>query len=227
MAKADCATKRLLYDVAFDEIYRRIITQAYAQGQILHEKQLMDELGIGRTPIREALPRLAGCGILDSHPNGAWTVRPISLANIKAVFEALEIMEMGVIGLAVRHDPHPVVDEMAQAQAEVEAAIGAGDILALVESNHRFHMRFYAAARNDYLRYGLERIRFETKRLAYISYSHNRDSDPILAQHYDAVRREHGAMMQHLIDQNPEGLRQTCRSHIAAFRERIIRYLSA
>ena len=226
MAKANVLNKRLLCDVAFDEIYRRIITLGYAQGQVLYEKQLMQELGIGRTPIREALPRLAACGILDSHPNGAWTVRPITLPNIKAVFEALEIMEMGVIGLAVHHDPHPMIDEMAEAQARVEAAIGAGDTLALVESNHRFHMSFYAVARNEYLLHGLDRIRFETKRLAYISYGQNRDPGSVLAEHYIAVRREHGAMMQYLLDKNPEGLRHTCRAHIAAFRERIIRYLS-
>jgi DNA-binding GntR family transcriptional regulator len=227
MARTDSANKRLLCDVAFDEIYRRIITLGYDQGQVLHEKQLMAELKIGRTPIREALPRLAACGILDSHPNGAWIVRPITLANIKAVFEALEIMEMGVISLAVRHDPGPLIDEMAATQKQVEAAITAGDILALVESNHRFHMGFYRAARNAYLVHGLDRIRFETKRLAYISYSQNRDTGQVLTRHYDAVRREHGAMMRYLVDRNLEGLRQTCLAHIAAFRDRIIRYLSS
>jgi len=227
MAKSDAMPKRLLYDVAFDEIYRRIITMAYGQGQVLHEKQLIDELGIGRTPIREALPRLAACGILDSQPNGAWTVRPITLQHIKAIFEALEIMEMGVIGPAMRQDPAPCLDQMAASQREVEAAIETGAILALVEANHRFHMSFYEAARNEYLVHGLSRIGFETKRLAYISYGHNPGCDDALAAHYAAVIREHRAMMDQLADKDEEGLRRTCREHIAAFRQRIIRYLSA
>ena len=226
MAQVDASLKKPLYDVAFDEIYRRIITMEYAQGQVLHEKQLMEALGIGRTPIREALPRLAGCGILESHPNRAWTVRPITLQNIKAVFEALEIMEMGVIGLAVRQDPGPLLDQMAAAQADVEAAIRDQDILCLVESNHRFHMSFYAAARNEYLLHGLSRIRFETKRLAYISYGQNLKQENSLAAHYDTVRREHGAMMHHLKEKDGDGLRRTCRDHLAAFRERIIQYLN-
>ena len=226
MAQPDVSIKKPLYDVAFDEIYRRIITMEYAQGQVLHEKQLMEALGIGRTPIREALPRLAGCGILESHPNRAWTVRPITLQNIKAVFEALEIMEMGVIGLAVRQDPTPLLDQMAAAQADVEAAIRDQDILGLVESNHRFHMSFYAAARNEYLLHGLSRIRFETKRLAYISYGQNLKQENSSAAHYATVRREHGAMMHHLKEQDADGLRRTCRDHLAAFRERIIQYLN-
>jgi len=226
MAKHGAQPKRLLYDVAFDEIYRRIITMEYGEGQVLHEKQLVEELGIGRTPIREALPRLAACGMLDSHPNGAWSVRPITLTAIKSIFEALEIMEMGVIGLAVRQDPTPFLEQMAAAQAEVAAAIETRDILALVEANHRFHMSFYGAARNDYLLHGLSRIRFETKRLAYISYGPSPLPDEALKAHYAAVDREHGAMQEHLKNRNEEALRRTCRAHIAAFRERIIGYLS-
>ncbi len=227
MASTDTSTKRLLCDVAFDEIYRRVISQEYAQGQILREKQLMDELDIGRTPIREALHRLAATGILETHPARAWAVRSISLQNIKAVFEALETMEMGVIDLAMRHlDGRLFLDEMNAAQKDVEAAILAKDVLALVESNHRFHMGFYAACRNEYLIYGLIRIRFETKRLAYISYSQNHMQGHSLEAHYDAVRKEHGAIMQYLVENNEDALRLTCQAHITAFRERIIQYLS-
>jgi DNA-binding GntR family transcriptional regulator len=227
MIKPDSIPKRLLCDVAFDEINRRIITMHYGQGQTLHEKQLMAELGIGRTPIREALPRLAACGILDSQPNGAWTVQPITLQHIKAIFEALEIMEMGVIGLAMRHDPAAVLEQMEKAKDEVDTAIAAGDTLALVEANHCFHMHFYEAAHNEYLVHGLRRIRFETKRLAYISYSHNPMQVDALAAHHQTVKGEHAVMIQQLAAKNEEGLRQTCRAHIAAFRERIIRYLSS
>ena len=226
MAKSDAMPKRLLCDVAFDEINRRIITMQYQQGQTLHEKQLIEELGIGRTPIREALPRLAACGILDSHPNGAWTVRPISLQQIKAVFDALEIMEMGVIGLAMRYEPTFHVQQMQAAQREVDAAIAAGDRLALVDANHRFHMCFYDSAHNEYLVHGLCRIRFETKRLAYISYGQPLGEND-LAEHYEAVGREHAEMMRQLAARDEAGLRQTCRVHLAAFRERIIRYLGA
>lgn len=223
----DAPNKKLLCDVACDEIYRRIITMEYDQGQALHEKQLMEELGIGRTPIREALHRLVARGILESPPGRSWTVRTITLKGIKAVFEALELMETGVIELAVRHpDPEPSIDAMAAAQREVETAMRSGDMLALVESNHRFHMAFYEACRNEYLVYGLTRIRFETKRLAYISYSQNITPDRSPTAHFDAVRREHGAMMEHLRTRDAEKLRRICRAHIAAFRERIVQYLN-
>lgn len=223
----DLPDKKLLCDVAFDEIYRRIITMEYDQGQVLHEKQLVDELEIGRTPIREALHRLVARGILVSYPSRSWAVRAITLKDIKAVFEALEVMEAGVIGLAVQQpDPTDCLGEMAAAQENVEAAIRSADVLALVDSNHRFHMGFYGACHNEYLVYGLTRIRFETKRLAYISYSQNIARGRPLETHYETVRREHGAMMAHLKARDADALQRVCRAHTAAFRERIIQYLN-
>ncbi len=219
--------KKQLYDVAFSKIYDKIITLEYDQGQILYEKQLIQELGIGRTPIREALLRLAANGIVESNPHNAFVVRTITLQNIKAVFESLEIMEQGIVELAVRYASTGSLEEMAAAQKDVERAMQDMDILALVASNHRFHMAFYQASRNEYLVYGLKRIRFETKRMAYLSYSYNVDQGAGLEHHYETVRHEHGKIMQHLKAQDKESLQRICRRHNKSFHERIVNYLTA
>jgi DNA-binding GntR family transcriptional regulator len=218
--------KKQLHDVAFSKIYNKIITLEYEQGQILYEKQLIQELGIGRTPIREALLRLAANGLVDSNPNNAFVVSSITLQNIKAVFESLEIMERGVIELAVRYVASTSLKEMADAQKDVERAMEDVDILGLVLSNYRFHMAFYRASRNEYLVHGLKRIRFETKRMAYLSYSHNVDQGSALESHYETVRHEHGAIMQYLKDQDEESLHKICRKHNKSFHERIVTYLT-
>lgn len=225
-AVAAKAGKKQLYDVAFSKIYNKIITLEYEQGQILYEKQLIKELDIGRTPIREALLRLAASGVVESNPNNAFVVRSITLQNIKAVFESLEIMESGVVGLAVRYVCSASLKEMADAQKDVERAMRDMDILALVASNYRFHMAFYEASRNEYLVYGLKRIRFETKRLAYLSYSHNVDQGSSLERHYENVRHEHSAIMQYLKDQDKKSLEKICRKHTKSFHERIVTYLT-
>ncbi|MGD9183016.1 MAG: GntR family transcriptional regulator, partial [Desulfobacterales bacterium] len=61
-------------------------------------------MGIGRTPIREALLRLVGEKIVESHPQKGVIVRPITLQNTKAVFEGMKILELGVVSLAIRQD---------------------------------------------------------------------------------------------------------------------------
>ena len=78
---------------AYNKIYEKIITLKYEPGQNLEEKRLIEELGLGRTPIREALLRLVGEKMVESLPGKGFIVRPITLQNIKATFEMMKILE--------------------------------------------------------------------------------------------------------------------------------------
>ena len=118
------AAKPPLATVAYEKIYRRIMTLAYAPGHHLEEKQLMDELGIGRTPIREALLRLSADFMVESQPSKGVVVRAITLQGTKAVFAALKIFELGVADLAVRQDVSTFIPQMDRAN---EAVMAAGD----------------------------------------------------------------------------------------------------
>jgi len=67
----------------------------YQPSQRLEESQLVEDLGIGRTPIREALVGLHGEKMVESHPKRGVIVRPITLQNTKAMFESMNLIEMG------------------------------------------------------------------------------------------------------------------------------------
>ena len=78
--------KQPLGATAYQEIYRKIIALEYEPGQRLEEHQLVQDLGIGRTPVREALLNLAADLMVESQPNKGYVVRPITLQNTKAAF---------------------------------------------------------------------------------------------------------------------------------------------
>ncbi len=86
---------------AYNKIYEKITTLEFSPGQRLDEKQLMEELKIGRTPIREALLSLSSDLMVESIQNKGFIVRPILLQNTKAVFEAMRLLELGIAGLAI------------------------------------------------------------------------------------------------------------------------------
>ena len=96
------SSKPSLAEVAYQEIYRRIVSLEYAPGQALEEKMLMAHLNIGRTPVREALFRLSTEMLVESQPQKGFVVRPITLQSVRAMFEALQLLELGVAELAVR-----------------------------------------------------------------------------------------------------------------------------
>jgi len=219
--------KKSLADLAYGEIYRGIISLEFEPGSTLDEKALMHKLGYGRTPIREALLRLSSDMMVETNPSKGFFVRPITLQNTKAVFEALEIMELNVVSLAVKNDVVPFLSAMKQANEAVEKAIAEHEILALVESNYDFHMNFYRSSGNIYLVNGLSQVRRETKRLAYLSYSSEVDPISSLADHYHVVTQEHRKMIRLLEEHDDVHLGQVIHNHINAFRQRIIYYLTS
>jgi DNA-binding GntR family transcriptional regulator len=105
---------------AYNTIYRNIISLVFEPGQRLEENQLVEQLGIGRTPIREALLRLAADLLVESSPGKGYTVRPITIQDTKAAFDALLIMELGVAQLAVRQETSRILTMMESANEAVE-----------------------------------------------------------------------------------------------------------
>ena len=218
------AVKPPLATVAYEKIYRRIMTLAYAPGHHLEEKQLVDELGIGRTPIREALLRLTADFMVESQPSKGVVVRPITLQGTKAVFAALKILELGAADLAVRQDVSAFLPRLGQANEAVIAAIKKKDMMGLVEANSQFHQVFAQCSRNDYIIHGLAKVRCETNRLAYLSFSNEIDPLKTLQDHYGTVVDQHGQIIENLHLRNGEQLKTILSDHIKAFQERIILY---
>jgi DNA-binding GntR family transcriptional regulator len=212
---------------AYEKIYQKIVTLGFEPGQHLEEKQLVEHLGMGRTPIREALLRLVGENMVESRPGRGYIVRPITLQNIKAAFEMMKILETGVASLAVRQKIAPFLIKMEAAGTAVKSAIKDDNPLRLVAANHDFHQYFAQCSRNEYLERGINRIRSEAKRLSYLSYVNEVDPGISLSDHYESVIREHDMIITCLKEKNEKLLKETVLEHIRAFQKRIILFMSS
>lgn len=220
-------TKLPLTALAYEKILARIINLHYRPGESLEEKQVMADLDLGRTPVREALLRLAGEGLLESRPNKGMLVPSITLQSVKATFEAMRIFELGVAALAVKQDSEPFMKEMEDANTSVKKAIDAGDVLGLVEANHAFHIAFAGCSRNEYLVRGVEEVRRAAKRLSYLSYAKDLGPENTLGMHLDSVIGEHRQMMTLLAARKEAALSEIIIHHIRAFQERIVYFLTS
>lgn len=219
--------KQSLGCTAYELIYRKIMTLEYAPGQRLEEKFLVKDLGIGRTPIREALLRLAADFMVESEPARGVVVRPLTVQNTKAAFAALRILERGVAGLAVRQDAGRLLPQMEDANDEVRNAIRQNDVLGLVESNNEFHRLFSECSGNDYLVHALHKVRCETNRLAYLSFGNAVDPLRSQEEHYRSVVEEHDRIIQCIRERDEILLKDTLTEHSTAFQNRILLYIAA
>ena len=223
----DAETKQPLGVTAYEKIYQKILSLDLEPGQHLDEKHLIERLGMGRTPIREALLRLVGENMVESQPGRGYMVRPITLQNIRATFEMMRILETGVVSLALRQHVDPLLTQMEKAGAAVKSAIQEGNPLSLVEANHNFHQYYAQCSYNEYLIRGINQIRSEAKRLSYLSYVNEVDPGISLSSHYDSVIREHDKIITCLREKNEDLLKATVLDHINAFQRRIILFMSS
>lgn len=222
------SAKKPLARAAYERIYRKIMTLSYAPGQRLEEKQLVEELGIGRTPVREALLRLSADFMVESVPNRGVVVRPLTVQNTRAAFAALRILEQGVAELAVREEPGgELLNRMAAVNERVRSAIEKNDVLGLVEENDKFHRLFSECSRNDYLVHALHKVRCETNRLAYLSFANAVDPFRSQEEHYRTVVEEHRGIVECIRHKAEGRLKATLEEHCRAFKNRILLYMAA
>lgn len=218
--------RRSLAAIAYQTIYSKIISLQYQPGQHLEEAVLVDELGIGRTPVREALQRLAADLLVESQPGKGFVVRPITLQNTKAVFAALQILELGVADLAVCQENRLLLETMRESNVQVAEAVAERDIYRLIEANSSFHDAYAHCSDNIYLVQCLQKIRCETNRLAYLSFGNEIDPGRNLQEHYSSVIDQHNGVIEAIRERNAERLKALIIEHIGIFKSRIISYLA-
>ena len=102
----DAAATRLVADRAYLELRDRIVTLHLPPGTVLREDELMTEMGIGRTPLREAVKRLALENLVEVQPRRGTFVTAVAAADIQSITEVRAELEAYAAELAaLRLDP--------------------------------------------------------------------------------------------------------------------------
>ncbi len=225
VSKIQKLPKQPLAAIAYETIVRKIICLEYQPSQHLEESQLVEDLGIGRTPIREALVRLHGEKMVESHPKRGVIVRPITLQNTKAMFESMGIFEFGVADIAANKDCTNFIQKMKAANNKIQIAAKSKDLLGMVEANHLFHINFARCSQNEFLIRAIDDVRSEAKRLSYLSYHNIIGSGKNFEPYYNVVVEEHDKMIVSLENHDYKRLKELLTDHISTFRERIILFM--
>jgi DNA-binding GntR family transcriptional regulator len=131
---------------AYAELRNKILVGDLAPGATLSQVQLSEQLGVSRTPLREAIRLLQTEGLLRSERGRRVRVAPLTTED----FEDLYAMRIVLDSLAVRLTiPHLTDDEVADlriAYLEATAAASQGDVAAYREPHRRFHFGLFAHA---------------------------------------------------------------------------------
>ena len=128
-----------------DTLREDILRGALPAGARLGEVELADRLGVSRTPVREALSRLAAEGLVELVPNRGARVASWTVDELEGVFALRSLLEPQLTALAVPHASAADLDALEELAAEM-VDLGDRDLDGLVPLNRAFHGRLVELA---------------------------------------------------------------------------------
>nr|WP_234951958.1 GntR family transcriptional regulator [Paracoccus solventivorans] len=214
---------QFVYQVLRDDI----LNLALPPGSPIDENQLAERLSMSRTPIREALVRLAGEGLVTTLPNRSTVVSNIDFLDLPSYFDALTLMYRVTTRLAAENRTPQDLGRIRALQGDFARAVAAQDAAAMISVNRDFHAAIAAAGRNSYYTGMFSRLLDEGRRLLRIYYSSFNDQLPrrYVEEHEDiiaAVEARDIARADQLATQHADQIVQKLQRLIAQDRRRHI-----
>ncbi|HUY96679.1 MAG TPA: GntR family transcriptional regulator [Verrucomicrobiae bacterium] len=147
-----------LSDQAYGHLRDLIVSLELEPGSLIAERETMAALGVGRTPLREALHRLAHDGLVEVVPRRGHFVSQVSLTDLTHVFELRQAIEGLSARLAARRATGSDRAALGALLRDARQLMNEPDSAAHLELDRRFHGLVADASRNGYIREDVERL---------------------------------------------------------------------
>jgi DNA-binding GntR family transcriptional regulator len=204
-----------LAEKAYHAIRDLIVSLELAPGAVIEERELMERLGIGRTPVREALRRLAHEGLVEVYPRRGMFVTGVDVRELARLSEVRVVLEPEAARLAAERATQS--DRAAIGELLVELAAGGRDDRELMELDERIHSAVYRAAHNDLLAATLSQYYVLALRIWSMALEQTHD----LEEAVDA----HRALLEAIRDGDGDRAAETMRAHVQNFEQAMRRVL--
>jgi DNA-binding GntR family transcriptional regulator len=211
---ADAVGVQSLSDRATNAIRELIVSLELAPGSPVSERELMERLGLGRTPVREALRTLAQEKLVEVYPRRGIVVSPVDVGDLAALSEARIVLEGFAARLAAERANADDREVARALLAELPGSDDAHDERALIELDQRIHRHVYRCTHNPFIGSTLNEYYVLTLRIWFLALDR-------VARLDDAVT-EHRELLEAICDGDPRRAEDVMRRHIESF-ERAIR----
>ncbi len=187
MPSAVAEVTRSQSEEAYLRIRDRIVCLDMPPGSVVEEARLRDELEIGRTPIREALQRLAWENLVRSVPHRGTFVTDVNITDLARITEVRVILEGQAARLAAERsgpDDRDAIGDLLERLDQAEIT----NPRELMELDQEIHRHIYRSARNSFLENTLERYFNLSLRLWYLVLDHGVRLRDAVEEHVELLR---------------------------------------
>ncbi len=201
-----------LADKAYHEIRGLIVSLELAPGALIDERELIERLEIGRTPVREALRRLAHERLVEVYPRRGMFVTGVDVRELARLSEVRELLEPEAARLAAERATDADREQLSRLMAELDA--GGSELMDLDE---RVHRAVYSAAHNDLLEATLEQYYVLALRIWSMALDR--------AHELEEAVEAHRALLEAIQAGDGERAADTMRAHVQDFEQAMHRVL--
>jgi DNA-binding GntR family transcriptional regulator len=214
---------KYVYEILRDNILDLVLPP----GSPIDEIQLAERLSMSRTPIREALVKLASEGLVTTLPNRSTMVSNIDFLNLHTFFDAMTLMYRVTTRLAAENRTDEDLEIIRGHQLKFADAVQAQDALTMIATNRDFHAAIAEAGKNPYYTSLFCRLLDEGRRMLRIYYSSFDDQLPqrYVTEHDDiiaAIEAQDVCAADRLANQHADQIVQQIQTFMARDRRRPI-----
>lgn len=196
-------TPKPLYIEVAELVRQRIYSRELEPGSWIDEMKMVEELGISRTPLREALKVLAAEGLITMKVRRGAYVTEVSEKDLRDVYHLLALLESDAAAAVAQHGTHAQLQELLDVHRQLENAVH--DANRFFQINEHFHLQLLTLCGNRFLLQTVTDLRKVMKLNRHMSlFRQGRIQDSL---------QEHSVLMRHIQDRNPEAARQAMRAH--------------
>jgi DNA-binding GntR family transcriptional regulator len=205
--------RELLADRAYVQLRDRIITLRIAPGAPIDEDRLGEELAMGRTPVREAVKRLALENLVTVFPRRGTFASEINITDLTHISDVRTVLEGHAAYRAAQRITEAQRGELTELLGELAQSQGSDDGVALMALDARVHRFIYSCAGNPYLEATLGRYLNLSLRIWHLVIDH--------LPHLFARVHEHDDVLHAIASGDAERARDILIEHIATFEREI------
>jgi DNA-binding GntR family transcriptional regulator len=209
--------RQSLRDAAYEAIKHRIITCKYKPGECINEASVSALLGLGRTPVHQALDRLMLEEMVQVIPRKGVIVKPVILHDVMQMIDVRLINEIQCARLAAERADDTHIEKMVAVIDKAQQAIAGRDIHAMMLLDREFHLLLANAGKNLELAEIVRKLNERSLRFWFISFT--------TPDHHHNFQEQHKAIFSAIRTHDADGAEGAMRAHIEAFRRSVARQL--
>ncbi|HBU14763.1 MAG TPA: GntR family transcriptional regulator [Gemmobacter sp.] len=174
-------------DRAYRALRQALVDFRFHPGERIREARIAAEMELSRTPVREALNRLASEGFVTLVPNRGFFVRALDIDDLLDIHELRAIVESAAFARMCRRAEDAQIAALAEYWQSVQPVYAAHDADAILEADEGFHMMIAKASGNSEILALLPMINARIRFIRRILIDHARHDDDLVADHAQIV----------------------------------------